>query len=495
VATHSTQNTDGDVFFAMAVDPMCVARMDGSFKKVNPALSSTLGYSEETLLSSNFLDFVHPDDVSRTVLEMSKISAGGAAKEFENRYRTCEGRYVVLSWSCAPPKANGDVFAVARDVTETHRVRRELVESERRYRSIVEGSNDLINVLDAQGRFQFTNHAARTVYGVEPEACVGLSYAEFIHPDDHGDTVRAVEGWAAARIPHAIYENRQVRKDGEVRLIAWNVAMHYDDGGDLETIIAIGRDITEKKRTEDALRAALDTAREASRAKTMFLASTSHELRTPLNAILGFSDMIRSATLVPLSPAKIQEYAEDIHRSGAFLLDLVDDILDISSVEQNKVLLKKASFDMTALVDEIVKETKFLAQTKNIDVAVCCDAPKIEIFADRIHIKRTLSNLQSNALKFTPPNGAVTLTLTDASADVHLSIADTGPGISRADLDKVTEPFVRGHADPHISGGGWGLGLAIAKALVDLHDGRLSIDSVIGAGTTVRVRLPKAAAS
>lgn len=469
---------------------MCIARMDGSLIKVNPAFVRALGHEEETLLTSNFLDFVHPDDVARTVSEMQRILGGSGTREFENRYRCRNGNYVVLSWSCAPPRDNGDVFAVARNITETRRIAQNLAHSERLYRSIVEGASDLINVLDGEGRFQFTNHMARTVYGLEPEDCVGLSYAEFVHPDDLEATVRDVGGWITDGKTHALYENRQVRRDGSVRTLSWNIAIHYNDAGDVQTIIAIGRDVTDKKRTEDALRRALLAAEEANRSKTMFLASTSHELRTPLNAILGFSDMLRQSEFGNIGPEKVRGYASDIHKSGETLLNLVNDILDITSLEQNKIKINRNAFDVCDLLEEVLKEASFLSASKEIAVLRRCPSSAVVIHADRTHLKRVAANLVGNALKYSNCGDQIEVAVHRLDGFVRLAVSDNGPGIPPDYIDKVTEPFVRGNQDPAVAGTGWGLGLAIAKSLVELHDGKLSIRSELGTGTTVEVDVP-----
>jgi signal transduction histidine kinase len=242
-------------------------------------------------------------------------------------------------------------------------------------------------------------------------------------------------------------------------------------------------------RTRDATEA-LAEAEQASQAKSEFLATMSHELRTPLNAILGFSDIISHQYLGPHGEKKYMEYAEDIHSSGEHLLELVNDLLDISAIEAGKQSLNKEMLTVNEMVAESFNAVGRKAQEKDIELLTEISETLPPLYADKRAIRQILLNLLTNAVKFTLDGGRITVSAKAAKQKIILKVADTGQGIPAERLPNLTEPFTKGAVEPHKTVDGWGLGLAITKSLIDLHDGKLDIASKVGKGTTVRVTLP-----
>jgi signal transduction histidine kinase len=241
--------------------------------------------------------------------------------------------------------------------------------------------------------------------------------------------------------------------------------------------------------------AELDVARikaeEASRAKSEFLATMSHELRTPLNAIIGFSDVQRREMFGPLGNPRYREYAADIHASGTHLLDLITSILDISKAEAGKLEVALVTLDPRSVLDAAVPLVRGAADEKRIRLTV--ETPRVPITcrADPQALKQILLNLLSNAIKFTPEGGTVTMrlrALDDGSTEFMLR--DTGVGIESAELPRLMKPFEQASRGYSQRNGGTGLGLPLVDALVRLHGGTLVIDSIVGEGTTVTIRLP-----
>jgi signal transduction histidine kinase len=242
-------------------------------------------------------------------------------------------------------------------------------------------------------------------------------------------------------------------------------------------------------RTRDAT-AALVEAERASQAKSEFLATMSHEFRTPLNAILGFSDIISHQYLGPNGEKKYMEYAEDIHSSGEHLMEMVNDLLDISAIEAGKLSLDKEMLTVDELVAESFSAIGRKAQEKDIEQIIEISEILPPLHADKRAARQILLNLLTNAVKFTPEGGRITVSAKAAKQKVILKVADTGQGIPAERLPNITEPFTKGAVEPHRTVEGWGLGLAITKSLIDLHDGDLDIASEVGKGTTVTVTLP-----
>jgi len=239
------------------------------------------------------------------------------------------------------------------------------------------------------------------------------------------------------------------------------------------------------------LRQAKDAAEVASRVKSEFLATMSHELRTPLNAVLGFSEMIRDARSGPVD-AKYRSYAADIHSSGEHLLALISDILDISKIEAGRLELHEERIAVEAVTARCLRLITPKAEEAGIAVRLRLPTDLPPVRADDMRLKQAMLNLLSNAVKFTPPGGSIEIAaaLTELG-DLEITIADTGIGMRPEDIPVALEPFRQIDSKITRNYGGTGLGLPLARRLLELHGGDLEIQSVVGRGTTVTMRVPR----
>jgi signal transduction histidine kinase len=258
----------------------------------------------------------------------------------------------------------------------------------------------------------------------------------------------------------------------------------------VETALMVAKYDAEKAAA--AARTAMAKAQTSDRAKSEFLTNMSHELRTPLNAILGFSEIMKEELLGSLGVAQYREYVADIHESGSYLLDVISDILDISKVETGNLELSESEVQLDEVIRKSLRLVKERAQEAGValDTEIEGDLPKL--FADERLLNQCLVNLLSNAVKFTPKGGRVTVQVQrPEDGRLHLGVADSGIGISAEDFEKVLSPF--GQVESAYSGTyeGTGLGLPITKALIELHDGALSLDSAVGVGTTITLTFPR----
>jgi signal transduction histidine kinase len=260
------------------------------------------------------------------------------------------------------------------------------------------------------------------------------------------------------------------------------------DGGVLATYL----DITERKRVEADLRRAKEEAELASRTKTEFLANMSHELRTPLNAVIGFAEIMQGAVFGPLGDARYSEYAADIRDSGQHLLNLINDLLDVSKIEFGKVELCEETVDLASIIDSCMRLMRDRADQAGLELAAHTPPDLPYLRADGRRLKQILLNLMSNAVKFTPAGGRVTVRAKMAEGGLEITVADSGIGIAPHDLAKALQPF--GQIDSRMSRKyqGTGLGLPLAKSMIELHGGSLRLESVVGYGTAATLWLPPA---
>ncbi len=284
------------------------------------------------------------------------------------------------------------------------------------------------------------------------------------------------------RNPGVPFEQHQ--KDGR-----WVLVNQYrtNDGG-----TAIFRtDITERKRKERELREAKNEADLANRAKSVFLANMSHELRTPLNAILGFSEMTAQQAFGPLGNERYVEYAEHIHESGQHLLELINDILDVSTIEAGKLELHDDEVDITTITEASLYLIKPRAEAGQVNLSYSIVDHLPSLRADRRRVKQIVLNLLSNAVKFTPAGGRVSLgAKINREGGLSFTVADTGIGMDEDGIAKALSEFGQVGIDDSSTTEGTGLGLPLTKRLVEAHGGTLDIESAPKKGTTVTVHFP-----
>ena len=255
-----------------------------------------------------------------------------------------------------------------------------------------------------------------------------------------------------------------------------------------DMLVALLRDATTERAREAALEQARNDAEALASGKSRFLANMSHELRTPLNAIMGFSDIMKSRLFGPM-PDRYGEYGQLIHEAGSHLLDLINDVLDMSKIEADRFELSREPFDSREAISAALRLMRLQADGAGVKLRGLLPSQALEIDADRRALKQIVLNLVSNALKFTPKGGTVTVTAQGQDGAFELVVADSGVGISAEDLDRLGRPFEQaGNTERRALG--TGLGLSLVRAFARLHGGDMEIDSAMGEGTTVTVRLP-----
>jgi cell cycle sensor histidine kinase DivJ len=357
------------------------------------------------------------------------------------------------------------------------------------YRFLADNAMDLITRHSPDGRIRFASPAAQPLLGIEPDALIGKAPATLVHPNDFKALQSAfVEASYFGRAAAA--EVRMKRPDNAYVWVEMRCRPTAQPNGDPADIVAVTRDISERKRHEKALIEARDAAEGANRAKSKFLANMSHELRTPLNAIIGFSEVMSHEMFGPLGSPRYVEYSNLVHESGGHLLELINSILDMSKIEAGKFELSEEVFDLVDTANAAVRFVKMPAERAGVAIRLAIASDAKMIFADQRAVKQVLVNLLSNGVKFTPRGGTVTVTVLRDDAGIEIAVADTGVGIAPNDLKRLGQPFEQVEGEHSRTKEGTGLGLALVKAFAAMHGGEAYVESTLGEGTTVRVRLP-----
>jgi len=370
------------------------------------------------------------------------------------------------------------------DIGDVKRVRREL----QRTQFAVDRATAAIFWWGLDGHYVYVNDAACEQLGYDRDELLTQCWQDNLPPEEVERMNRDVAP-AFQEQGHMLFETEHVRRDGHRFPV--EVQMYLLNFDEEQLICAFVHDITERKRTERELREAKEHAEYANRAKTEFLANMSHELRTPLNAINGFSEIMAEEMFGPLGTEPYREYVRDINQSGRHLLQLINDILDLSKIEAGKLELYDGPVDLERLFAASLRIVGERTRRAGLEVSSRIEDGLGRIHADERALKQVLLNLLTNAAKFTPEGGRIELSA-ERRDDGHLvvAVADTGVGMATQDIPRALKRFEQLHGSLGRPAEGTGLGLPLVAALVELHGGTIEIDSEPGVGTTVRVVLP-----
>jgi PAS domain S-box-containing protein len=462
--------------------------------------------------SDRWAEFVHPDDRERMSVHLSRALDGKEPPAADYRITTVDGTVRWLSYAGEIQRTpeGTRMLGTVLDVTDRKRLEAELrhhaAEVERMLAArltadaALRESRDVLALamrggsMGAWSRNLITNDVwwsreLEDLFGLTPGEFdrTEAGFFAFVHDDDRAAVERAVKD-ALERGTDYIVEFRFRHATGEVRWMEGRGRAVYDSNGVPETLYGIGIDVTERKRGEIALTEAKLAAESANRLKDQFLATLSHELRTPLNAILGYARLLRTNAL----PAdRHQHAAEVIERNALAQNTLVEDLLDMSRIAAGKVDIDLAPVHVAPLLGEVIDGLALAIDAKRIVLERQIDADADVVTADRTRLQQVFWNVLSNAVKFTDERGRITVSLGRIGADVVIDVTDTGHGIAPEFLPFLFEPFRQGDSRFKRSHGGLGLGLTIAKQLVELHGGTIRARSDgIGRGSTFTILLP-----
>jgi two-component system cell cycle sensor histidine kinase PleC len=475
---------------------------------------------KDELLTFGEVDaLVHKGDID--LYELARQLAEGRLQSIDHafRMRHAHGRWLWLRVRCELTRQEGEVgphlIGIAVDITEQKNLVERTMAADLRLHDAIETIPEAFVLWDAENRLVLCNSNFQELHQLPDQAVVAGTSYETIVATGRKPLIRTTVAHDSE--PRGARTFEAQLEDGRWMHIS---ERRTKDGG----YVSVGTDITKIKQHEQKLiegekrqrativdlrksQQALERqtaeladlaekyaeektrAEEANAAKSKFLANMSHELRTPLNAIIGFSEILESGMFGPLGAEKYIEYSRDIRESGEYLLDVINDILDMSKIEAGGIRLSPETVELDSLLADCIRVVSTRASEKRLTIKAEV-APEIHLNADRRALKQITLNLLSNAVKFTPDGGAVTVQGRLRGEAVIIGIKDNGIGIPRQALQKLGRPFEQVESQLTKRHQGSGLGLAIAKSLIELHGGAMRIRSRLGRGTLVMVRLP-----
>lgn len=427
---------------------------------------------------------------------IEELTTQGVCAPYEKVYLHKNGQEIPILVAAAlleePYNLNQEVIVFVLDLSELKRVTQE----RDRFFNL---SVDMIAIGNLQGYFTLINPAWEKVLGFSEAELTTQPYIDFVHPEDRAATL--IEAQKLAQGEQAIgFENRYRTLDGSYRWFSWNVVSLPEQN----IFYAAARDISEQQAAlnerkqaelerEEVLKreqAAREEAERANRIKDEFLAVLSHELRTPLNPILGWSQMLQSGKL---NPAKTAEAIAIIERNAKLQVQLINDLLDVSRIIRGKLILNATLVDIASVITNAINTVRLAALAKSIEIQIDITR-QIMVMGDATRLQQVVWNLLSNAVKFTPAGGEIKVYLTSVDNNAQIQVIDTGIGIRAEFLPYVFDRFQQEDASTTRRFGGLGLGLAIARQVVELHGGTIAVDSLgEGFGATFTVQIPLAA--
>ena len=439
--------------------------LDGTITSWNRAAERLFGYPAEEAIGQPIFLIVPPDRRAEEEDVVARLRRGETVKHFETVRRRKDGSLVDVSLTISPVKDRRGRVIGASKIARAIGERRRADEALARLAAIVKSSDDAIVSKTLDGVITSWNGGAEKLFGYPAAEAIGQSIFLIVPPDRHAEEERVLE---RVRRGEAVehFETVRRRKDGSLVDVSLTVSPVTDSRGRVVGASKIARDIAERKRVERERAQLYEDAQQANRTKDEFIAMLGHELRNPLGAISSAVHLLELADTVNPRTALARDV---IARQTRHLSRLVDDLLDVVRVMTGKVLLERQPLDLADVVQRHVNSLRATGTMQDHQVEV--HATPVWVDADVVRLEQVIGNLVSNALRYTPAGGRITISVAPAGADAVLTVEDTGVGIPRHLVDRVFEMFVQGERRLDRAQGGLGIGLTLVRRLVELHGG------------------------
>ncbi|MFI4876269.1 MAG: PAS domain S-box protein [Blastopirellula sp. JB062] len=466
---------------------------DGTWLRANKKICDMLDYAEQELQRLTFAEVTHPDDKELDDRKLQGFLNGDFDETaFEKRYVTRGGDPVWVRLTVSVIRDEAYFICVVEDIREERKSRKALEKSHREIQKlslVAAKARQSVIIADALGRVEWVNDAFTELTGYTLPEVFGRRPGDILKGPETDPATSAYIRERLQACDRVSVEIVNYSKQGRKYWITLEIEPVFDERERLIQFIATQTDVTDRKRYEEELRCAKESAEAANAAKSEFLANMSHEIRTPLNGLLGFTDLLLRGAAD--DPAKRDEYLQVIRASGRSLLELINDLLDLSKIEAGKLETESVPCDPQQLLAEVVSILRVKADEKALRLEYDWHGtvPQ-QVISDPVRVRQLLTNLIGNAIKFTEV-GAVSIAASWQASErqLNFSIRDTGIGIPADKLDIIFDPFTQADATTTRRFGGTGLGLAICRRIARLLGGDVTVESELGIGTTFDVTL------
>jgi PAS domain S-box-containing protein len=477
---------------------ICRFSPDLTLTFVNQAYSRYFDSTPEQLIGQNFLNLIPESDrsaVQQQITDLSMATPENAVLSHEHPVLKPNGEIGVQQWlNRAIFAQNGQLIefqAVGRDISDRVLAESALRQSEAFNRQILETIPDCIKVLNLEGKILYLNSFGQDLLDLRDQSYLNVKMVELWQVGDRQQLEQAIDIALSGEISK--FEGYCPLKNGTPKWWEVIITPRFDDNGQVQRLLSVSRDISDRQQAEqerDRLLAEAQSARAlaeaANRSKDEFVAVVAHELRAPINSVAGWAQLLR---MRKFDPANIDRALEAIERGTQTQVQLIEDLLDISRMASGKLRLTLAPVNLAMIVGGAINLMRPMAEAKQIHLDSRLTAIA-QVSGDLNRLQQIVVNLLTNAIKFTPEQGRITITLEQVAKQVQIQVRDTGKGISREFLPNIFERFQQGQKNSG-SKDGLGLGLAIVKNLVEMHNGTITADSPgIGQGATFTVYLP-----
>lgn len=483
-------NENYETFFNLNLDLACIASAEAKFLKLNSAWEATLGYTQQEMLSTSYLDFVHPDDLKNTLHEVEKLTKGQTVINFQNRYRCKDGSYRWLDWSASPSKGEPLVYAIARDITESKKAKDDLKQREIELNEAQRMAHVGSWTLDVATNHVFWTEELYRMYALDPT----------LPPPDYSfhQTLFTKDSWEKLSTNLALTVKEGIPYELELEFITvdgrkgWMLVRgeaHKNTSGEIVMLRGMAQDISEIKKAQEKIHSQNSELNALNASKDKFFSIIAHDLRSPFIGFLSLTQLL-AEQFDNMTLLEIKDFHQKMLKSANNLYRLLDNLLTWSRMQRGMMEFHPEKIILSNVIKNLLDSLNEVYMQKNITITKDIENAT-HIYADNAMINSVLRNLLSNAIKFTPANGNISIYAQEREDDSLISIQDSGIGISPELLDKlfkidqkVARPGTEGESST-------GLGLLLCKDFIDKHNGKIWAESIIGKGSTFYLSLPR----
>jgi len=482
-----------DRYFKETLDLLCIANTEGYFLRLNPEWKNTLGYEENELLNTPFLELIHPDDVNATVQALTRLSDKQEVRNFENRYRCKDGSYKWIEWRSRP--AGNLIYAAARDITARKQMEEALRQSEQKYRAITDNAADVIWLMDIEtNKFTYVSPSVLQLRGYTPEEVMEQPVENALTPESAEMVNISMKNSFEKYYNEGILENSTISyvdqpcKDGSVVNTEVMTTFLLDDQGKIKEVLGISRNITEKLKTEKILKESEQRLRDLNATKDKFFSIIAHDLKNPFNSILGFGELLLSEYDY-YSDEEKKTYISLINNISENTFILLQNLLEWARSQTGALEYKPVKTDLCTEINSVIQLLLPDAKKKDIVLfsGVLYNTP---VFADRDMLSTILRNLVSNAIKFSANGSKVRILAETEGRFQKITVIDHGVGISEATIPKLFKIEEKVSTPGTQNEKGTGLGLLLCKEFVEKMEGKIWVESNPGQGSRFYFTIP-----